>query len=82
MKKILQSHLLNPVGPSTGNTFLFKDAKNFSGILSEFQLTKGPVPYTNATRQLSRVVMSRYMGPGVTTTVGSICTTSQSGRET
>ena len=43
--------------------------------------TKGPVPYTDPTQQLSRVVIILYMGPGITTTVGSVCTTDPSGRE-
>ena len=44
--------------------------------------TKAPVPYTNATQQLGRVVISWHIGPGLTTTVGSISATDPSGRET
>ena len=32
-------------------------------------LTKGPVPYTNATQRSGRVVISWYMGPGATTII-------------
>ena len=32
-------------------------------------MPKGPVPYTNATQQSGRVVISWYMGLGVTTAV-------------
>ena len=43
---------------------------------------KGPVSYADPTQQSSRVVLSCYMGPGVVTTVGGVCTTDPSGCKT
>ena len=61
------------IGISFSSCWYFKNS---------FFSPKGPVPYTNATQLSGRVVISRYMGPGVTTTVGSSCTTDPSGRKT
>ena len=42
---------------------------------------KGPVPYTDATQQSSRVVISRYMRPGLQQQSVAFCTTDPSGRK-
>ena len=68
---------LNSFGIKNG-----KEAEVREHILIEQQYRKGPVPYTNPTQQLGRVVISWYMGLGVATTVGSFFTTDLSGRET
>ena len=52
------------------------------GVRDYCPLKAGPIYQRDSTVGSGRVIITRYMGPVVTTIVGSVCTTDLTGRKT